>query len=168
MSLQADNIICCLLRQMVLTQPAGNFQHSETRLESRAAAVDHAKRLLCHDQQYFIILDGIDDLKEYQMNQVLEFLRELFLNGNICVKAFITNRPSTHSQTQDWIKRKRLKSSLLDLESAQVMPHVADDIIAYIDATLTGLLDEERPDFLGQASLILEIRDVLEKKANGM
>lgn len=163
-SLNAQSVIGSILQQMVRHLPAEKFQGYEIDGDSDQSSVAFAERLLDGNRRYLVILDGIDDMKEEQMEQVLEFLEEIPLRSDLTVKIFVSSRPNAPK----WLQTKLIPSYKLDMNHGEVARQVAQDIEAFIDVQLEYWLDEEKPDFVGDPRHILKIRDTLNEKADGM
>lgn len=164
-SLKARTIIGSVARQLVNNLPADAFLQSNQENTDGIAIVKFLEATLSHTRRYFIVLDGLDECGEAQVREVAEIFHRLLLSPRLRIKFFWSSRPNVLS----WLPGRFLTQHHIDLETVENQSRVADDIHEFIHITLEAWLEGETPELqINDPTLIITIRDRLEKEAQGM
>ena len=164
-SLKAKTIIGSIARQLASDLPATAFRAFNQGGTDGTSIISALEAVLSHDRQYFIVLDGLDECEEFQVENVVEILHGLLLSARLRIKCFWSSRPSVLR----WLPGRFLTQQRIDLETVENQSRVAQDINTFVVVTLEEWLDGEAPELqINDPSLIETILHCLEKEAQGM
>ena len=161
-SLKARTIIGCLARQLLL--PISEIANNSNLLDSLSTTLDTqnivqlVQRILSPDTTAYFVLDGLDECPSNDKCTVIRNLRALQDNFRLLICVSFRLEPDT----------------ILELESENycakrtiTFPDINSDIAAFIEEELASCINT-RKLVLGDAALILEIQDALERGSQGM
>ena len=164
-SLKAKTIIGSIARQLMCDLPAKAFRAFNQKNIDETSIISALEAMLSHTRQYFIVLDGLDECEEAQVKEVAEIFHGLLLSPHLRINLFWSSRPNVLS----WLPGRFLTQQHIDLETVENQSRVAHDIRTFIRVTLEAWLEGETPELqINAPTLIITIRDCLEKKAQGM
>ncbi|KAL8726314.1 MAG: hypothetical protein Q9166_006792, partial [cf. Caloplaca sp. 2 TL-2023] len=160
-SLKASTIIGCIARQLVNDAPEDAFRG----FSHETAIMEFLKITLSDTRQYFIILDGLDECNEVQIQEVSESLDSLLSSPHLHIKIFWCSRPNV----VDWLPLKLQSQQHISLESVESQGRIASDIGRFINVTLEDWLEGDSPKLrISDPTLILTIVRCLENGAHGI
>ena len=114
---------------------------------------------LSANRQYFIILDGLNEVEDVEIKEVVEVLERFLALPTLTFKIFYSNQ-TIHSA---WLPLKANFTWHIAVDNA----NISSDINHYIDVLLEEKLESEALQ-LGDPRLILLIQKALKEGANGM
>lgn len=109
-----------------------------------------------NSQNYFVIIDGLDECKEEETRLILRCLKQLLMSTHT-FQVYCSSRPDVFRWTR----------TLLEPQWNVSMPQTSADIEDYIEDALMKHLDSGKLS-VGNSTIILTIQDALLKKAHGM
>lgn len=109
---------------------------------------------------YFILIDGLDECTKENIELVAANIAEISSKGTNRVKVVYAGRPGLEEQL---FQRRPAAKYRLPLTKAAVAP----DIRTYVELTLDQRLEDEQLEW-SDPTLIITIRETLERKADGM
>ena len=158
-SLKARTILGSIARQLLVgvkLDLSDTPNLADLEFLDRSQILDLADKLLPSDQQYFVLVDGVDECDEEESVFLLQDLKRL-LPYKRSLHLYCSSRPDT-------LQRVLVHFQPLHKLS---MPDGNHEIAEYIEAELETRLESERL-CLGESGIILIIRDALVKGAQGM
>lgn len=159
-SLQARTIIGSIARQLLSDVSADAFRGFH-----ETPVIDFLKSTLSHTRQYFVILDGLDECDEAQIQEVAEVLHSLLNSPQLHFKIFWCSRPNV----LNWLPIKFQPQHHVSLDTVESQERIAADIGRFIHNTLQEWLEGDTPELqISDPTLPLTIVDRLEKGAHGM
>ena len=164
-SLKAKTIVGSIARQLVSDLPATVFGKFNLESTDATSLISALEAMLSDTRQYFIVLDGLDECGEKQIEEVVEIFNGLLLSSHLQIKLFWTSRPNILG----WLPGRFLTEQRINLETVENQSRVAHDISIFIVTTLEEWLDGEAPELqINDPSLVETILRCLEKEAQGM
>lgn len=162
-SLIARVIIGSLIRQALesCVPPASIETKLEDLYQCSNPDVDELELLLGEviSSKHFIILDGVDECSKREKDVLLDVLAKTISASSNNLKLFIASRDSLNSDLQSRFEMFRHRS----MKNSEVQ----FDIRTYIEETIREKFKNNHL-VLSKVELLLQIRDVLVDKADGM
>ncbi|EAU30431.1 predicted protein [Aspergillus terreus NIH2624] len=114
--------------------------------------------LLSHNEKYYILVDGLDECPQSEIETIIELLQNLqrVLSTLICISYREEARSPVEKLSKEFAQIQTLKA-----------PEINPDIEAYIDAELQGRLQSDELT-IGDPTVVLSIQEALLKGAQGM
>ncbi|GAB1218113.1 hypothetical protein ATERTT37_007364 [Aspergillus terreus] len=114
--------------------------------------------LLSHNEKYYILVDGLDECPQSEIETIIELLQNLqrVLSTLICISYREEARSPVEELSKEFAQIQTLKA-----------PEINPDIEAYIDAELQGRLQSDELT-IGDPTVVLSIQEALLKGAQGM
>ena len=162
-SLKSRTIIGSIANQLLTSLPLQNLSELDNLMDETFPdsedIVALLKTILLPTQQYFIVIDGLDECDEAEVRELVEALRALLAFKALRVKIYCSSRPDVTK----WV------SSTLNPEGHIVMnlKNISADIERYIEATLAEHLESNKLQ-VGNPTIIWTIQETLSKGAQGM
>ncbi|KAH3933695.1 hypothetical protein HBI56_142100 [Parastagonospora nodorum] len=160
-SLKARNIIGSLIRQLLESTEHTPLDTDDAynRHLDVSAMCSLLKSCYSMDNQIWVILDGLDLCSQEDGMKVIEFLEEL--ENDFCVRSCISQRQAPILRTDVVLKNHLRKVEVV------LMPDNTLDISSFVEMELMRCLQIGSLQ-LGDAALILKIRDALLEGSGGM
>ncbi|KAH3918329.1 hypothetical protein HBH56_034970 [Parastagonospora nodorum] len=160
-NLKARNIIGSLIRQLLESTEHTPLDTDDAynRHLDVSAMCSLLKSCYSMDNQIWVILDGLDLCSQEDGMKVIEFLEEL--ENDFCVRSCISQRQAPILRTDVVLKNHLRKVEVV------LMPDNTLDISSFVEMELMRCLQIGSLQ-LGDAALILKIRDALLEGSGGM
>lgn len=159
-SLKGRTIIGAVARQFlsyIKPEEFGCIEMGNTAVLEIDQVIEHLRMIIPSEQQdYFIILDGLDECSEMEMRSLFGYLERLLASMHR-VRLFCASRPNWDRRLCGSIRPQHIVS----------MPQGNLEIAQYIESALEERL-ESGSLCLGDPTIILAIRDALLKGSQGM
>lgn len=165
MSLKARTILGSIARQLATGMPADIFCGFSAENIDLEAIIRFLNANLTERRDYFIVLDGLDECEEAQVQEISQALWSLLHFSLLCVKIYCSGRP----YVVKWLTMGLHPEYHIKLETEEHQAKIALDIGKLIETTLTQQLEGNSPELkVGDPTLILTVQETLQEKAQGM
>lgn len=162
-SLRARTIIGSIARQMVADMPPKAFCNFKLRNGDIEDISKFLGSILTESRRYFIVLDGLEECDERQVQEVALALQDLLDSYKLNLKIYCSARP----YVTKWLTSGLRPDLSIILETPENQTKIAHGIRSVIETTLIEHLEGETPDLqLGKPSLILTVQDTLQKQSS--
>ncbi|MCJ1396289.1 hypothetical protein MMC18_009178 [Xylographa bjoerkii] len=166
-SLRTRTIIGSIARQ-VLASAEADFttisQQDITTLDTEQI-LDYLETLLpMKPRRYFIIIDGLDECDEKDIELLLQYLKRLMMHRTHMFQIYCSSRPDTFQRAAALVEPQW---SISISNARSEMSESSSEMAQYIDTELEQCLESETL-CLRNPEIILRIRDTLMENAHGM
>ena len=160
-TLKARTIVGSIAKQLASNLPVDAFDDIANEDPDPSVITLFLLAHLSQTQRHYVAIDGLDDCEPSEAQEVTRFLRRL-VDSHLKIKIFCSSRPMSLLSTFR-------PQQHIDLDTDENKQHLTQDINHVIQVMLEDLLDGDSPKLvISDPRLVLEIRDRLQAKAQGM
>jgi hypothetical protein len=165
MSLTARTTLGSIARQLATGIPPESFRGFSAENVDSEAMITFLHATLTERRHYFIVLDGLDECEEAQVQEISQALSSLLHSSRLQVRIYFSGRP----YVVKWLTEGLHPEYHITLETEENQAKIALDIDSLIKTTLTQQLEGNTPELrVGDPTLILTVQETLQEKAQGM
>ena len=164
-SLNARTILGSIAKQLATSIPPERFRGFSAENVDSEAIINFLCDTLTPLRHYYIVLDGLDECEEAQVQEISQALSCLLHSSRLLVKLYCSNRP----YVVKWLTEGLHPEYHITLETEENQEKIALDIDSLVKTTLTQQLEGNTPKLrVGDPTLILTVQETLQEKAQGM
>jgi len=164
LSLTARTILGSIARQLATGMPTESFRGFSTENVDSETIISFLHATLTKRRHIFIVLDGLDECEEAQVQEIFQALSGL-LHSRLQVKIYCSGRPNVVK----WLAEGLHPEYHINLETEENQAKIALDIGSLIKTTLTQQLEGISPELrVGDPTVIVTVQETLQEKAQGM